>query len=56
MNKYNTIVGLEAELKQIEIDYCFAKRGRGHNHDGDTCEDLYLRRGEIIRELQRVDY
>ena len=49
-SKYATIVGLEAILKQVEEDYCFAAR----EGDREAMESFYEERGEVIRKLQNV--
>lgn len=49
-NKYKAIASLEKQLKEVETEYCFAEM----HGDREAMENLYVQRGVIIRELQRV--
>lgn len=50
MDKYQTIAALETQLQTLEESICWASRGGEH----DEAHELFLQRGEVIKELQKV--
>ena len=50
MNKYATIAAMENQVKRLEIDICFAFRGREH----DQVAALRKERRDLMKEIAQV--
>ncbi len=50
MNKFATIAAMENQVKQLEIDICFAFRGREH----DEVQNLRKARRDLMKEIAQV--